>query len=74
MPRSQGGPSVVENGLVLCSAAHLAKTESRLRIDPAWLDPDQIVWLSEAGWVWWQDGDPHGRGWRHFEPMAEGCA
>jgi len=71
MPRSQGGPSVVENGLPLCSAHHQAKTESRMKIDPAWLDQDQIAWLAEVAWVaWGDDGQPHGRGWRHFAPLA----
>jgi hypothetical protein len=67
-PRSQGGASVVENGLPLCRGHHAAKTAGRLRIDRGWLDPDQVAWLAEVGWVRWQaDGQPQGRGWRHFE-------
>lgn len=66
-PRSQGGPSVVENGLVLCSAHHADKTASRIVIDPAWLDPDQVAWLAAVGWVQWgSDGQPVGRGMKHF--------
>lgn len=71
MPRSQGGPSVVENGLVLCQLHHQAKTESRILIRPEWLDPDQVAWLREMGWVWWDDaGLPAGRGWKHFAPKV----
>lgn len=70
-PRSQGGPSVVENGLVLCSEHHRAKTESRLLIRYEWLAVDQVLWLAEVGWVAWDDaGQPYGRGWRHFAPLA----
>jgi hypothetical protein len=68
VPRSPGGPSVISNGLVLCAAHHTAKTESRLLIRPQWLDADQVAFLAEFGWVAWQaDGQPQGRGWRHFE-------
>lgn len=70
-PRSQGGPSVVENGLPLCPTHHQAKTESRLRFRFEWFDADQIAWLEEVGWVSWDaDGQPAGRGWRHFEPLT----
>lgn len=72
-PRSQGGPSVVENGLVLCVAHHADKTASRIVIDPAWLDPDQVAWLADAGWVAWDGaGQPHGRGWKHFGAQRSG--
>jgi 5-methylcytosine-specific restriction endonuclease McrA len=68
VPRSQQGPSIVENGLPLCRKCHDDKTASRLKIQPSWLDDDQIVWLAEVGWVAWDaDGQPYGRGWRHFE-------
>ena len=71
VPRSQGGPSVVENGLPLCPSDHQAKTESRLRFRFEWFDADQIAWLEEVGWVSWDaDGQPAGRGWRHFEPLT----
>lgn len=77
VPRSQGGQSVVENGLVLCGpfagdlkfagGCHQAKTDSRMTIEYDWLDEDQIAWLAEVGWVVWdQTGSPTGRGWRHF--------
>lgn len=66
-PRGQGGPSVVENGLVLCSEHHQAKTESRLLIRFEWLDPDQVAFLAAVGWCWWDDaGQPNGRGFKHF--------
>lgn len=74
MERSQGGKSVVENGLVLCGpwsrvtpgGCHARKTESRMLIRYEWLDDDQIAWLQEVGWVWWVDGIPHGRGCKGF--------
>ncbi len=76
MPKSQGGLSVVENGLILCGpysgmvrgGCHLAKTESRLQIRRSWPDQDQIVWLEEVGWVRWdpKTGVMSGRGFRHF--------
>jgi len=62
---------VVENGLVFCATHHQAKTESRLLIRFGWLDPDQVAFLAEVGWVAWDDaGLPYGRGMRHFAPMA----
>jgi hypothetical protein len=76
-PRSQGGPSVVENGLPLCGPAsrvtpggcHALKTERRMLVEPEWLTDDQIQWLSDVGWVTWDtDGQPYGRGWRNFAP------
>jgi len=77
MPRAQGGPSVVENGGVLCGnfstasphqgGCHEAHTQLRLLWRKEWLDPDQIAWLSSAGYVWWnEDGEPCGRGSRRF--------
>lgn len=33
-----------------------------------WLDPDQVEWLAEVGWVrWLEDGDVEGHGFRGFE-------
>jgi hypothetical protein len=70
-PRGQGGPSVVENGLVLCASHHQAKTESRMVIRPEWLELDQLDWLKAVGWVWWDElGQPQGRGWKHFAPRT----
>lgn len=76
IPRSQGGDDVVENGLPLCGVwsklspfpggCHKAKTEKRLRISREMLDPDQIAWLAERGWVRWEAGEPVGQGWRSF--------
>ncbi len=71
MPRSQGGPSVLGNGLVLCETHHMAKTASEILIEYGWLDPDQVAWLEVVGWVRWQDdGTPAGRGWKHFAARA----
>lgn len=70
-PRGQGGPSVVENGLLLCRTHHEQKTLGRLKIEYRWLDPDQVAWLADVGWVTWDaDGQPYGRGWKHFAPMT----
>lgn len=77
-PRGQGGPSDVRNGLPLCGefsrntpgGCHPAKTNGTIVIEPAWLRPEQIEWLAEVGWVAWdEDGQPYGRGWRHFAPQ-----
>jgi hypothetical protein len=73
--RSQGGRSVVENGMVLCGpwsrttpgGCHLRKTEARIVVRPEWLDPDQIDWLAQEGWVYWNgEGIACGRGCRGF--------
>jgi hypothetical protein len=67
MPRSQGGPSVVENGTPLCMGCHADVDQYRARWSPAWLDPDQLVWLASVGWVDWDGaGEPFGRGCRRF--------
>ena len=75
-PKGQQGPSVVENGLVLCGSwgscgAHERKTRSELLIERSWLDDDQIAWLDEVSWVRWdpETGDVSGNGWRHFAPI-----
>lgn len=71
-PRSQGGQSVVENGLPLCgefstNRHHPAKTAGTLKFDWAWLTPAQRTYLAKIGWVDWdEDGKPFGEGWRHF--------
>jgi hypothetical protein len=67
MARSQGGPSVVENGMMLCRECHQRKTERRMLIRREWLDPDQIAWLADVGWVWWDEtGAVWGRGRNGF--------
>lgn len=77
-PRGQGGPSDVRNGLPLCGefsrntpgGCHPKKTASTIVIEPEWLAPEQIEWLAEVGWVAWDDdGQPYGRGWKHFAPQ-----
>jgi hypothetical protein len=77
IPRSQGGPSVLENGLPLCGAwsstvdggHHGMKTAGALKIKHEWLTPAQVEFLSKSGWVTWdENGQPVGRGWRHFAP------
>jgi len=73
MPRGQCGPSVVENGLILCRGCHQLKTEHAIVIDQHWLDPDQIVWLAAVKWVAWEpDGTPYGNGHRNFAPVGPG--
>lgn len=77
-PRSQGGTSVVENGMMLCGPfgsdqwgsgeCHRRKTEKDMLVSKEWLDEDQIAWLAEVGWVEWIDGEPHGHGCRSFAP------
>lgn len=76
IPRSQGGRSVVENGLPLCGAwsqsvdggHHGMKTAGTLKIRREWLTEAQVVFLAEQGWVYWNDrGRPLGRGYRHFD-------
>lgn len=72
VPKSQGGPYVVENGAVLCHRHHEMKTNSELKYRREWLQPDQVAWLAECGWVAWDaDGQPYGRGWKHFHPINE---
>lgn len=67
IPRAQGGPSVVENGLPLCLLHHLAKTEHRLRIRRGWLDADQVAWLEVEGHArWLLDGTVAGAHCRLF--------
>lgn len=71
-PRSQGGASVIENALCLCSDCHRLKTEHRILVERSWLDADQIVWLAREGWVEWDaDGEPRGRGCRSFAPVQK---
>jgi hypothetical protein len=77
LPRAHGGESVVENGQPMCGpwtavgppgGCHAALTEHRMCNRREWLDDDQLTWLKERGWVWWDDeGVPHGRGSRGFE-------
>jgi 5-methylcytosine-specific restriction endonuclease McrA len=67
MPRSQGGPSVVENGTMLCREHHDQKTAGTILYRFEWLDEDQVAWLAQVGWVMWDsDGRPRGRGFKHF--------
>lgn len=67
IPRSQGGPSVVENGLPLCRRHHDLKTAHDMLINPAWLDTDQVLWLADHGHAeWLLDGVVVGRHRRLF--------
>lgn len=66
IPRGQGGPSVVENGLPLCGAfgrgCHDRKTAHLLLVKRGWLDSDQVAWLELAGHaIWLPDGTVAGR-------------
>lgn len=72
-PKGQGGQNDVENGLPLCEEHHRMKTDSQILIEWAWLDPDQIEYLARIGWVEWDaDGQPFGRGYKHFAPRRGG--
>lgn len=81
IPKSQGGLYVPGNGVPVCSpwsqasefnnGCHDAKTNGRLQYRRDQLNPVTIEHLAERGWVTWgPDGQPHGRGWRHFAPIA----
>lgn len=71
VPRSQGGPSVVENGLPLCRPHHEDKTNGKLKFDRDWFTDEQLTWLEQVGWVAWDDeGRTYGHGWRHFNDVA----
>lgn len=79
-PRSQGGESVVENGIPLCGpwseivdgGHHLMKTSGRIKFEWAWLTEAQRAYLAAIGWVDWdEDGKPFGEGWRHFTERTE---
>ena len=66
-PKSQGGKNHVGNGLPLCPEHHRQKTDSEIKIEWAWLDPDQLQYLASIGWVDWdEEGQPFGRGFKHF--------
>lgn len=67
IPRAQGGPSVVQNGLPLCRMHHRMKTDHLLLIAPEWLDADMIVWLADEGHAeWLKDSVVVGRHCRIF--------
>lgn len=75
IPRAQGGPSIVENGLPLGGpfgcGCHDLKTAHKLLVQRDWLDPDQIEWLAEQGHVeWTESGEPVGRHARLFAPIT----
>lgn len=57
IPRSQGGESVVQNGLPLGGSFgcghHDEKTAHRLLIERDWLDPTQVTWLENEGHARW---------------------
>lgn len=66
IPRSQGGPSIVENGTPLCGpfgrGCHDRKTAHLLLVKREWLDSDQVAWLELAGHaIWLPDGTVAGR-------------
>lgn len=73
--RSQGGPSVVANGLPLCgdfdNGHHAAKTAGVLKIRYEWLSPTHREWLSHNGHATWlPDGTVAGRHRRQFAPRT----
>ncbi len=66
-PRSQGGKSVVGNGLPLCDQCHRNKTEHRMLVRPEWLEPQHFTYLKESGWAWWDEaGEVYGEGRKSF--------
>jgi hypothetical protein len=49
---------------------HAAVTENKMLMERDWLDPDQIAWLEDVRWVWWdQLGEALGPGSRRFAPV-----
>lgn len=71
IPRAHGGPSVGENGLPLCRAHHGQKTAHTLLIEQSWLDFDQVEWLREQGYAWWEtDGTVSGPRCTIFAPLV----
>lgn len=73
IPRSQAPQYAydIRNCTMLCPGDHQAKTEKRLQYRRDMLDPDQVAFLAEVGWVDWQDdGLPFGRGHRGFAPIT----
>lgn len=69
IPRSHGGPSVVENGLLLCRDCHQDKTDHKLLVKYEWLTVEQVEWLKVNGYAWWDDeGEVHGERRRIFAP------
>lgn len=80
IPKSQDrtARADVENGLPLCGAfsrsspfpegCHPAKTAGRLRFNPDWFSQGQLEYLAAKGYVDFDDdGNPFGRGYKHFE-------
>lgn len=66
IPRSQGGPSVVENCVILGGpfgcGCHDRKTAHTLLIQREWLTRAQVWWLEAEGHAWWlPDGTVAGR-------------
>ena len=59
IPRSQGGPSVVANGMPLCAHHHRLVTDAVLAMHWSWLDDDQVEWLAVEGHVWVDVHGPH---------------
>lgn len=83
IPRGQGGENVVANGLVLCGpfvadpspfprrvpgGCHLAVTDERLKRRIEWLDPEQLDYLRDQGWLRREpDGSLSGKGMNYFD-------
>lgn len=67
VPKAHLGPSVVENGLILCRRCHQLKTDHRLLIQRGWLGEDQVSWLRDTGnAVWSPEGVVSGQRCRLF--------
>lgn len=75
IPRAQGGPSILENGLILGGpfgcGCHDLKTAHRLLIKREWLTAATVSWLGVVGHVWWDDsGEVWGRHRKLFAPIG----
>lgn len=72
MAKSQGGPSLVWNGMPLCEPDHTAYDGYRLKLRREHLTNEQAAWLEEYGYIAWDDdGQPYGRGARRFAPLTD---
>jgi hypothetical protein len=71
--KSQGGPTIVDNGVPMCRTHHEDYDQYRLQMRYEWLAPNQLAWLAGSGYATWDEfGQPVGRGARRFAPMTSG--
>lgn len=82
IPRAQGGQNDLLNGVPLCGpfipfinpplrpdgGCHLAVTDGKLKRRIEWLDPEQLAYLSDQGWLRREpDGSLSGKGVNYFD-------